>query len=111
MPADTDCASSTFAGTVVKILYGFDVSERNDPFITTMEKVMEGLQAFTPGRYLVESLPIIRFIPGWMPGAGFQKDFAGRRSASERARADLYNRMKQGLVSSRTQCLGNSGRN
>ena len=29
---------------------------------------------FVPGKYFVEVLPILRFIPWWVPGAQFKKD-------------------------------------
>ena len=91
--------SSTFAGAIVKVAYGFDVAEKGDRYIALMEKVTEGLQAFTPGRYLVEFLPIVRFVPKWTPGAGFHKDFAGWRRAAEEAREGLRIRCLAGMVS------------
>ncbi|KAH9924289.1 CyP450 monooxygenase [Epithele typhae] len=92
----------TFAGAIVKVAYGFTVGETNDKYITLMEKVTEGLQAFVPGRYLVEFLPIVRFVPPWMPGARFHQDFAVWRGAADEARKGLYLRTKQGLESGET---------
>ena len=68
--------ASTFAGAIAKIVYGFDVKETGDPYIAQMEAALASGEALTPGRYLVEYLPILRFVPGWMPGASFQKTFA-----------------------------------
>ena len=41
-----------------------------------MEMDLEAGDAFVPGRYWVEFFPFLRFVPAWVPGAGFQKDFA-----------------------------------
>ncbi|KAI0754718.1 CyP450 monooxygenase [Daedaleopsis nitida] len=87
----------TFAATVIKIVYGFDVEAENDPYIKRMEDAMEGLQAFTPGRYLVEYLPILQHIPGWVPGAKFQQEFAAWRAASAEARDALFQKTVAGL--------------
>ena len=64
-----------------------------------MEKITEGLQAFNPGRYMVQFLPILHYVPAWVPGAGFQRDFAGWREASDQAKEELYARAKAGMVS------------
>ena len=29
---------------------------------------------FVPGKFLVETFPILRFVPAWMPGAKFKRD-------------------------------------
>ncbi len=63
-----------------------------------MEKVLEGGEAFVPGRYYVEFLPFLRHIPGWVPGAGFQKDFAEWRHAAEWVRNVMAERTKEGMV-------------
>ena len=90
---------STFAAAIVKILYGFDVEESEDPYVARMEEVLKSLVAFTPGHTIVESLPILRFVPGWVPGAGFQKKFAAARRAANGIKEDLYSRTKAGMVS------------
>ena len=79
--------------------YGIDVEEKNDKYIALMAKITEGLQAFNPGKYMVQFLPVLRFIPAWVPGAGFQRDFAGWRGASEQAKKELYAIAKAGMVS------------
>ena len=30
-------------------------------------------EAVTPGAFLVDVFPLLRYIPSWVPGAGFQK--------------------------------------
>lgn len=99
LPALLPRTSSTFAGSIIKVAYGIQVEENNDRYISLMEKITEGLQAFNPGRYMVQFLPILHYVPAWVPGAGFQRDFAGWREASDKAKEELYARAKAGTVS------------
>ena len=80
-------------------MYGFDVRDNDDEYIAQVVKVLEGVEALTPGRYLVEYLPFLRFVPSWFPGAGFQEKFAAYRDVSRNVKAGLLARTKVGLVS------------
>ena len=80
-------------------MYGFDVQDNDDEYVAQVVKVLEGVEALTPGRYLVEYLPFLRFVPGWFPGAGFQKKFAVYRDISRNVKAALLARTKAGMVS------------
>ena len=74
--------SSTFAATVMKIGYGIAVKESDDPYISMAEIALAGVsEASTPGAFLVESLPILKYVPSWFPGAGFQKKGSRVREA------------------------------
>ncbi|RPD61602.1 CyP450 monooxygenase [Lentinus tigrinus ALCF2SS1-6] len=78
----------TFSAALMEMLYGIQVSGENDEYIAKAEQVVEGVaEGLLPGRYLVEVLPFLRYLPHWFPGAGFQKRFAAWRAASE----DLWN--------------------
>jgi len=62
----------SLASTILGIAYGYDVQLEDDPFIRlSTELVMRITEAFTP-KYLVNSLPLLSYIPSWMPGAGFK---------------------------------------
>ncbi len=89
---------STFTSAIVKILYGLDVAEKNDKYIAMMARALEGGEAFVPGKYYVEFLPFLRHIPAWVPGAGFQKDFARWRHAAEWVRSTMVEKTKEGMV-------------
>ena len=96
---------SSFTSSIVKIVYGFDVQDSDDEYVAQMVKVLEGVEALTPGRYLVEFLPFLRLVPSWFPGAGFQKKFAVYRNVSRNVRAALLARTKAGMVG---RCLPSS---
>ena len=90
---------STFAGSVVKVTYGFDIEEKDDRYIALMEKLLEGLQAFIPGKYVAQFMPSVAYMPRWVPGAGFHRDFDRWRGAADEVREGLLTRVKAGLVS------------
>jgi hypothetical protein len=61
----------------MKIVYGIDVQESDDPYITLAKEVMNGLvEAATPGAFWIDLFPILKYVPSWFPGAGFQKKAA-----------------------------------
>ncbi|KAI0693295.1 CyP450 monooxygenase [Cerioporus squamosus] len=90
----------TFRAAIVRVLYG--VAEQDDQYVAMMEKVLEVGEAFTPGRYLVEFMPFLRHIPAWVPGAGFQDDFAGWRNATRWVRDNMVEKTKEGIVKGET---------
>lgn len=58
----------------MSIAYGIQVKPVDDPYIEAAEKGVHGLvTAAVPGRFLVDMLPILKYVPEWVPGAGFQR--------------------------------------
>ncbi|KAJ6523882.1 cytochrome P450 [Mycena vulgaris] len=61
------------AGEVVmSVAYGINVLPVDDPYIALAE---EGVQSFNDavGRFLVDLIPALKYIPAWFPGAGFKR--------------------------------------
>lgn len=59
--------------TIMSVAYGLDVQPQNDPYIATAEQGVHPLVvAAVPGAFLVDTLPFLKFVPEWIPGAGFQ---------------------------------------
>ena len=66
----------------MKIGYGITVQESDDPYISIAEEAFEGIaEAGIPGAFLVDIFPILKYVPSWFPGAGFQKKAAHWREA------------------------------
>ncbi|PFH47986.1 hypothetical protein AMATHDRAFT_6246 [Amanita thiersii Skay4041] len=60
--------------TVMSIAYGLDILPENDPYIELSEKgVFPLMIAAVPGAFLVDTMPILKYVPEWFPGAGFKK--------------------------------------
>ena len=78
----------------MRIAYGYQVKEKNDPFLTAVEVAVEQFSLSTaPGGFMVNLVPsraylfdaiyrnnsnsrIVRYIPAWFPGAGFKRTAA-----------------------------------
>ena len=58
----------------MNIGYGIIVQESDDPYVSVAEEAMEGFSAAgIPGTFWVDLIPILKYVPSWFPGAGFQK--------------------------------------
>ncbi|KAJ7283162.1 cytochrome P450 [Mycena rebaudengoi] len=59
---------------IMSIAYGIDTLPSNDPYMETAEGAIDAImQAGVPGRYLVDLLPILKYVPAWFVGAGFKR--------------------------------------
>lgn len=66
-------SSSSLSASAISIAYGLDVRPAHDPNIARCEAAISQLNnAALDGNYLVDTLPILKYIPSWMPGAGFK---------------------------------------
>jgi len=62
------------AGTIIlKVAYGYTVKEGGeDPFVELADKVMHVISlTANPGAYIVDTIPALRYLPEWFPGATF----------------------------------------
>ncbi|KAL0572047.1 hypothetical protein V5O48_009905 [Marasmius crinis-equi] len=67
------CIQSYTGSLVLEIAYGYTLSSNYDPYVKLAYDANEGLTAAgVPGAFLVDFVPILRFIPGWFPGATFK---------------------------------------
>ncbi|KAJ7910247.1 putative monooxygenase [Mycena leptocephala] len=57
---------------IIRVAYGYYLTGENDPFLTAPLTAMENFsEASAPGAWLVDFLPMLQYLPKWMPGAGF----------------------------------------
>ncbi|KAH8112914.1 cytochrome P450 [Phellopilus nigrolimitatus] len=72
------------AAVIMMVAYGYTVTALDDVFIAHAKETSQITgRAMAPGRWLVDSFPLLRFVPSWLPGAGFK-----RQAAEWRARFD-----------------------
>ncbi|KAF8884181.1 cytochrome P450 [Infundibulicybe gibba] len=70
-----------FSAAIMDIAYGIKVEDTNDPYITRAEEAFKGIaEAGVSGSFLVDLIPMLKHVPAWMPGAGFQRKAARWRS-------------------------------
>ncbi|KAJ7722349.1 cytochrome P450 [Mycena metata] len=58
---------------IINVAYGIEVLPVDDPYIMMAEEGVKAAEAVIAGRFLVDTFPILRFIPEWFPGAGFKR--------------------------------------
>ena len=83
----------------MKITYGIDVQESNDPYILLTEESLNGInEAAIPGAFWVDLFPILKYVPSWFPGAGFQKKAAYWRQVNVSMTQKPFDHVKEQLV-------------
>ena len=83
----------------MKIGYGIAVQESDDPYISIAEEALNGIsQAGIPGTFLVDFLPILKYVPSWFPGAGFQKKAAHWREVINTMAEKPFRHVQEQLV-------------
>ncbi|KAF9054723.1 cytochrome P450 [Panaeolus papilionaceus] len=66
-----------FAGSILKIAYGYTIKGDHDPIVSKVEESIAGItKAGHPGAFLVDLIPALKYVPAWFPGAEFQKKAA-----------------------------------
>ncbi|KAF8910211.1 cytochrome P450 [Gymnopilus junonius] len=64
----------SIGGVAISLAYGLKIRDSNDLFINLAERALQtALEATLPGAFLVDFIPWLKYVPEWMPGAGFQK--------------------------------------
>ncbi|KIM50598.1 hypothetical protein SCLCIDRAFT_1225241, partial [Scleroderma citrinum Foug A] len=83
-------------GTVIlRIAYGYQVNQENDPLINLVHKAVATFsKAAAPGAFLVDSIPILKYIPEWVPGAGFQRQAREWKALMDQVTDVPYNFVK-----------------
>ncbi|KAK7056291.1 hypothetical protein VNI00_002844 [Paramarasmius palmivorus] len=58
---------------VLGVGYGMDVLQTNDPYVAIGEKALQAMAASgNSTQFLVDQLPMLKYLPGWFPGCSFQ---------------------------------------
>ncbi|KAJ3573366.1 hypothetical protein NP233_g2460 [Leucocoprinus birnbaumii] len=67
-------ARHAFNSTILRIAYGMTISDEDESYVKVAETVLGCIsKVVNPGSFLVNSFPIMKYIPAWIPGAGWKK--------------------------------------
>ncbi|KDR69246.1 hypothetical protein GALMADRAFT_160541 [Galerina marginata CBS 339.88] len=81
----------TVGEMALSLTYGISTDATNDPFIYLVERAIASiLEATAPGAFLVDIFPILKYVPEFIPGAGFQKKARMWRKLQEKMREVPY---------------------
>ncbi|EKM50462.1 uncharacterized protein PHACADRAFT_152457 [Phanerochaete carnosa HHB-10118-sp] len=71
---------------ITRLLYGIEVKNKDDPLVRlAADHAHLMTEAIEPGKWLVDTFPLLRHVPAWLPGAGFK-----RWAKRARARMDEF---------------------
>ena len=100
-PLNTECPSfRTFAGTILKIIYGVDIKDLDHEYVRSSQIAMEGLSLGTiPGVHWIEFFPSLSWIPSWVPGATFKKIAEKYRPSVDDMVRKPFEDVRNGVVS------------
>ncbi|KAM5536785.1 hypothetical protein V8D89_009503 [Ganoderma adspersum] len=99
-----------FLATILKVIADIDMSDDHNQYGGHIDAALAGFsQGLMPGRFLVGLLPFLRYVPSWVPGAGFQNTFARWREASAALRHGPFAHVKDAMLLSRVPDKGEVG--
>jgi hypothetical protein len=65
----TDMFARTLASLIVDIVYGFRIESMNDDYIkAAVESIDVFSESHLSGRFWIDVMPWLRYIPSWIPG-------------------------------------------
>ncbi|KAJ7907941.1 cytochrome P450 [Mycena leptocephala] len=89
---------------ILSVAYGIDALPVNDPYISLAAKTVESASnAAVPGRFLVDSFPILKYVPEWFPGAHFKRIAREGKLLSQALRDIPFAEAKRRMTSGASQ--------
>ncbi|KAF5348525.1 hypothetical protein D9756_009681 [Leucocoprinus leucothites] len=86
-----DHVRNTIGGLSMSMTYGLPVQRQNDPLVRFVEDAFTNLAgAVAPGKYFVNVLAPLKYVPRWMPGAGFKRKGKEMRKHLDRLLEEPY---------------------
>ena len=84
----------------MRIIYGIQLQESNDQHYQMIERAIKAGEALTiPGRFPVEAIPALRYLPSWFPGGTFKRWAAETKREIQEGIDSLFYSAKNAMVS------------
>lgn len=85
--------------TIIKIAYGIDVQQKDDPYVDAAEDVLKAVAFGSTGRAgLVDTFPMLALLPAWFPGNSFKKEAKRWDGAAQRMIEGPYHIAREATV-------------
>ncbi|KAK7042875.1 cytochrome P450 [Favolaschia claudopus] len=96
-----------FAGEIIiSLTYGADTVVGEAPYLALSQQAARIVtDALVPGRFLVDLLPVLRYVPEWFPGAGFQTLAREGKKLAEMIREVPFTDTKRKMASIAQPCF------
>ncbi|KAF8147907.1 cytochrome P450 [Mycena galopus ATCC 62051] len=89
---------------IISVAYGIDTLPVNDPYIALAEEAVKSFSdVMVPGRFLVDSIPVLKYLPEWFPGAQFKRIAREGRLLSQAIRNVPFAETKRRMASGGAQ--------
>lgn len=83
----------------MSIAYGIKIRRFDDPYIINIQEAVQAFStAATPGAFLVDLIPALKYIPSWFPGAGFKRKAAHWAKVKQKVVELPFNHVAQQMV-------------
>ena len=79
--------------------YSINIQPYDDHYIKVAEEAVASFaDLMIPGAFLVDIIPILKYVPEWFPGAKFQRKAAMMRKNAARIRNTLFSATEELMV-------------
>nr|BAL05137.1 cytochrome P450 [Phanerodontia chrysosporium] len=93
------CFRVMSAASILGVTFGMDIEDINDPYVVLAEEAINYvLSAAIPGSFVVDSLPILKYLPAWAPGAGSKRKGAEWHDLVSRMILTPFETLKQKMA-------------
>ncbi|KAJ3563625.1 hypothetical protein NP233_g8820 [Leucocoprinus birnbaumii] len=91
-------------GILISLAYGIPTKPENDPFIHLAEESMlVSANAAIPGKFLVDVFSFLKYIPEWVPGAGFQRQAKEWKELWRRFKNTMFDAAEENIARGNAQ--------
>ncbi|CEL56350.1 O-methylsterigmatocystin oxidoreductase OS=Aspergillus parasiticus GN=ordA PE=3 SV=1 [Rhizoctonia solani AG-1 IB] len=91
----------SISATLLRSIYGYQAATSDDHILVEAQANFIFLaKSSQPSSYLVNTLPILMYIPEWFPGAGWKRDAIKWRKRKDALVEDIYNIGLENMVQS-----------
>ncbi|OCH93087.1 CyP450 monooxygenase [Obba rivulosa] len=78
----------------VSVVYGNEIADKDDEYVALAEHCLQGFsEAANPGAFWVDFFPLLKYVPAWMPGAGFQRKAAVHKKCNDLMKESAWKNM------------------
>ncbi len=93
--------------------FDLQIEGLHNPYVVNAEETMEGFsQGLIFGKYWVDyapfMIPLMKYVPSWVPGAGYKKEAEKWRASGKFMEYSAYEKVKHDLVRTPRESLYNT---
>ncbi|KAF9261907.1 cytochrome P450 [Marasmius fiardii PR-910] len=86
-------------GIILEIVYGYHIQDDDDPYVKMADDALVGArEAGIPGSFLVDYIPLLKYLPTWFPGASFKTKAEVWARDVDRLKDNPWTLLKQSMV-------------